>query len=188
MAASSSYLSEGKDLDEPLILKSENLSETNVFKVADSDMQRLFHYENTYRYEKRHLPDHKITKSLHALNAMGGSNFLLSALHTSSEQGINGDKKDLMRRMSVFGTNVIKLPSIREFKSRFIEELKQGTMQYLLITAAIAILAGITSNLFAADLTVDEQRFTLEGYTIIMSVVLVVSATAGLLYIKDYKF
>ncbi len=91
----SSYLSEDKELDEPLILMSENLSETNVFKAADSDMQRLFHYENTFRFEKRHLPDLRITKSLHALQTMGGPNFLLRGLLSSSEQGINGDARDL---------------------------------------------------------------------------------------------
>ncbi len=56
------------------------------------------------------------------------------------------------------------------------------------MTALIAILAGLFSQAAAADLTVDEQRFTQEGYTIIMSVLLVVSATAALLYIKDHKF
>ena len=68
------------------------------------------------------------------------------------------------------------------------EELRSGILQYLLVTAAIAICAGLVSSATSPHLSVDEARFSQEGYTIIMSVVLVVAATAFVLFIKDNKF
>ncbi len=80
------------DIREPLVAKSSGaLREVNVFKVSPHDLKQMFFYENTYRFEKAFMPDVKVSKSLHKLRELGGTDHFIKALHTSINFGIIGD-------------------------------------------------------------------------------------------------
>ena len=86
------------DIEEPMLLTTEDLKEHHVFRIAPSELKRMFYYENTYRYDKRYLPDQKISKSLSILKELGGPEEIIKSLTSDKDLGIIGDVKDLQRR------------------------------------------------------------------------------------------
>lgn len=144
------------DLKEPLLLRGIDLKERHVFKLVTNDIKTLFNHENTYRVEKKYLPDLKISRSLHKLNDMGGLDFFFSALQASPTTGINGDQKDIVRRKYFFGSNERPPPEIRNFWEHVKENATTGLMKLLFYTATLAVIIGWLSELDGNGLSITE--------------------------------
>lgn len=109
------------------------------------------------------------------------ANVLSRDLHVNLAEGLDGDCADLSARRRTFGRNVIppKLP--KTFLELVWEALHDTTLIILVVAAVVSLVLG---------LTVEEEKDVgwIEGFAILMAVVVVVLVTAFNDYSKEKQF
>jgi len=127
---------------EPLLSTKSKLAPHEVFKVSKEDLMELFNYDDSQKYDKRFFPNQKVSRSLVRFREIGGPNTLTRKLFSDKEQGINGDRFDILRRINKYGTNKRQLPQTKGFFSFLKDGFSDATVQVLIFFATLAVLTG----------------------------------------------
>jgi len=118
--------------------------------------------------------------SLETIGKWGGIHGLEKGLSTSAKKGIHGDPTDIKRRNDVFGNNqpIVKPP--KTIIELIIENFEDEMLRILCGAAAVSLVLGIATEGLAEG--------WLEGASIFVAVIIIVSVTAGNNYLKEKQF
>ena len=122
----------------------------------------------------------KAAEELDLLLENGGVQGLIERLKTNKDQGLS-THEDQTDRISIFGLNKRPQEKIKNFFEICIEALEDVTLRILLVCGLISLFIGI----FYDD---HPQYGWIEGFAIIIAVVVVVSVTATNELQKQSKF
>lgn len=132
-------------LKQPLLQKYNKTPEVSIkscFKLRAEELKLFF--------ERRHItmPDNEgeTRECLIILQKVGYNQGLLHQLNTHTEHGIIGDKKDLTRRQTFYGTNQFRLPVIDSYWSLMKDQFSDTNVQILLLFATISLVCSFWST------------------------------------------
>jgi magnesium-transporting ATPase (P-type) len=111
----------------------------------------------------------------------GGLNGLAYGLKTNLTDGLPGEEADLQRRRDVFGSNMIPAKKAKSFLQLAWEALQDFTLIVLIIAATISLILGLVVEK-------DKETSWIDGFAILMAVVVVVLVTASNDYSKELQF
>jgi len=122
----------------------------------------------------------KVSKSLYTLQTKyNGVQGVCQSLHTNSKNGISGTKADIDARTKSFGANKSKEREIKSVFSMLLEPFEDNIMKILVAAAIVSLICGyIQHGLFGL----------IEGFSIIMSICIIVCVTAANDYAKEKQF
>jgi Ca2+ transporting ATPase len=143
---------------------------TNPFGLSIEDLCRI-----PEKYMKRKLDD-----DIEAIQLLGGTDEILKKLRTNKDTGLS-QSDDLLEREKAFGSNHPKVQKQNTYCEICWETLKDLTLRIL-------IISGIVSMILGGSLGDHKAYGWIEGFAIIVAVVVVVNVTAVNDMQKQKKF
>ena len=138
-----------------------------------------------FGYEMKSLQDLMNQRGVegiqHLNDEFGGLQELARGLKTNTTEGLSGDEADLRHRRDMYGANVIPAKKAKSFLELAWEALHDFTLIVLIVAAAISIILG---------LVVEKKKETawIDGFAILVAVIVVVLVTAFNDYSKELQF
>ena len=138
-----------------------------------------------FGYEAKSLQDLVGNRGVEAIQVLndqfGGLNGLAYGLKTNLTDGLPGDEADLRRRRDVYGSNMIPAKKPKSFLQLAWEALQDFTLIVLIVAAIISLILGLVVEK-------DKETSWIDGFAILMAVVVVVLVTAFNDYSKEMQF
>ena len=153
------------------IVSSTNIKQNRIkpdYDISSKDLEDLI---------SSYIDDLKKSNELKIIEKLGGVQYILKKLKTSSEKGILNDSK----REIIFGSNKIFVEPPLSYLSFLKESLSDIMIIILLSVSLVQIIIGCT-------LTENIRTGWIDGTSIIMAVLIVVSVESLTNYKKDQKF
>ncbi|EGR29603.1 hypothetical protein IMG5_152530 [Ichthyophthirius multifiliis] len=151
-------------------MSSKKVLEDFVFQINATDLSKLFEPDSIREHE-----------SLKILNSkFNGLSSLCSSLKTDIKKGCSNSSESIQIRQDHFGRND---PPERESSTLFqmiVECFEDLMLQILVIASIISTVIGIIEEGFA--------KGWIEGATILIAIVIIVSVSAGNNYVKEQQF
>ena len=145
------------------------------YTVSRHDLMELFQQDN------RRLAKTEPSRSVSVLEKrLGWREGLLTALKTDPVNGISKEPSSVEARLSKFGSNARREVKIKSLWTLVKEQFGDTILQVLLVAAAVSLVIGILREGF--------EKGWLEGTTIYLAVVIIVSVAAGNDYVKEKQF
>lgn len=138
-----------------------------------------------FGYEVKTLQDLMENRGMEGVRRLndefGGLEELAHGLKTNLTEGLSGDEADLSYRRELFGSNMIPAKQSKSFLELVWEALHDFTLIVLIVAAVISLILG---------LAVEKNKSTawIDGFAILMAVVVVVLVTAFNDYSKELQF
>ncbi|KDP21394.1 hypothetical protein JCGZ_21865 [Jatropha curcas] len=120
--------------------------------------------------DKKKLSQLVKERETETLHQFGGVEGVATALGTNTEQGINGDDRDVTSRRDMFGSNTYNKPPPKGFLFFVLDAFKDTTILILLVCAGLALGFGIKEH--------GAEEGWYEGGSIFVAVFLVVVVSA----------
>jgi len=121
-------------------------------------------------------------EEIQEIDRLGGMKVLEEKFKTSSERGISNDPAEKKERVDIYGDNVEEIEEVPNCCVYVLEALEDVMLQILLIAAVVQIALG------ASPLAAHPEKEWIEGMSIIIAVLVVVSVGSITNYSKEKKF
>lgn len=157
------------------------LLDATGYGITKEELSDMFHPDNIAHMQLDTDSEHPVSVSTFTFwRKHGGVKGLAQKLRTDYKKGIEGSQSDLHSRKEKYGSNTKRLPKIRTLCELILENFEDKILQILLLAALVSLIIGIINDGLAHG--------WVEGTSIFIAIIIIVSVTAGNNYIKEKQF